>query len=80
MLEKLKKTWKELDETVSVNKRELTLGIAACTLAGVVLGMLFSPRKDQTFGSYNSVQNGGHVTSLPETPEDPDAEPEAEEA
>lgn len=74
MLEKLKKTWKELDQTVPVNMRELTLGIAACTLAGVVLGMLFSPRKNQTIGSNNCIRNGGHVTSLPEAPEDPDAE------
>ncbi len=79
-MNKLKATWKDLDQTVSVNKRELVLGIAACTLAGVVLGVFFSPRKNQTVGSYNGNHNTGSVTTRPDGPEDPDTEQEAEEA
>ncbi len=68
MLKKLEKIWQELDHSIAVNKRELVLGIAACTLGGVVLGMFLSPRKNQVFGSYNT----GHVVSA-----DADAEPDA---
>lgn len=78
MINKLKTTWKDLDKTVSVNKRELVLGVAACTLAGVVLGVFLSPRKNQTFGSYNGNHNTGRVTALPEDPEEPEKEQEAE--
>ena len=47
---KLKKAW----EDTAVNKREMILEFALCALTGVVVGMLVSPRKNQTFGSYNT--------------------------
>ena len=45
MLEKVKGLWKELDATKTVSLRELVLGGAACTLAGVLLGVLCAPKK-----------------------------------
>ncbi|MDO5401420.1 MAG: hypothetical protein Q4F17_10675 [Eubacteriales bacterium] len=57
MCNKLSKFWSELDVTVAVNKRELVLGIAACTLAGLVAGMLCSPRKNITAGCNNGSNN-----------------------
>ncbi len=80
MLRKLEKTWKSLDRTISVNQRELVLGVAACTLAGIVLGVFLSPRKNQTIGSYNGNHNTGHVTALPDADDAPEAEQEDEEA
>ena len=51
MTEKIQDCWKSLNRTIIVNQRELVLGVAACTLAGIVAGMLFSPRKNVTMGS-----------------------------
>ena len=70
------KAWKELNRDIVVNKRELVLGVAACTLAGMLLGIFLSPRKNKTVGSYNGNHNTGRVTPLP----DGDKEPEEEEA
>ena len=59
MGKKLEKFWNSLDRSVVVNKRELVLGVAACTLAGVLMGMLLSPRKTVTIGSNNGNNNTG---------------------
>ena len=72
MTEKIQKCWKSLNRTIIVNQRELVLGVAACTLAGFVAGMLFSPKKNVTIGSNNSGNGAALVTNT-------DAE-EAEEA
>ncbi|MCI7767584.1 MAG: hypothetical protein MSJ26_06340 [Oscillospiraceae bacterium] len=48
---------KSLDVNVTIKKRELVLAIAACTLLGIVIGALFSPRKSTVIGSYNSADN-----------------------
>ena len=55
MLEKIRNKWESLDQDLVVNKRELVLGIAACTLAGVLAGMLLSPNKSITIGSHNRI-------------------------
>lgn len=44
MLQTVKQFWSDLDVNCTVNKRELALGLAACTLGGMVLGMLLSPK------------------------------------
>lgn len=80
MLKKLEKTWKDLDRSIIVNKRELVLGVTACTLAGIVLGVFLSPRKNLTFGTYNDNHNSGHASFPPEAPEAEVPEQEAEEA
>ena len=75
MQEKIKKFWTSLDRTISVNKRELVLGVAACTLAGVVLGVFLSPRKTTTIGSSNGSNNSGNSALVPAKPGE-DAQPE----
>ena len=58
-LEEIKTFWNDLNQNITVNKRELVLGIAACTLAGVVVGILLSPNKTMTIGSHNGSNNSG---------------------
>lgn len=59
MIKKMKAFWTSLDGTTVISKRELFLEIAACALAGLVLGMIFTPKKTVTIGSNNS-GNGCH--------------------
>ena len=80
MCKKLEKIWSSLDRTILVNKRELVLGVAACTLAGVLAGILLSPRKTVTIGSHNGNNNTGNPAGLT-TGDEPEesADQEAEE-
>ena len=80
MCKKLEKIWRSLDRTILVNKRELVLGVAACTLAGVLAGILLSPRKTVTIGSHNGNNSTGNSTGLTtgDKPEE-SADQEAEE-
>ena len=64
MTEKIKACWKSLDRRIIVNQRELVLGLAICTLAGIVTGIMLSPKKNVTIGSNNS-GNSGNGTVLP---------------
>ncbi len=70
-MNRIKEYWNALNENITVNRRELVLGIAACTLAGVVIGMLMAPPKDITIGSGNNITAG--------IPEDEKEEEEAAE-
>ena len=54
MIGKMKAFWTSLDETTVVSKRELFLEIVAVALAGLVLGMILTPKKTLTIGSNNS--------------------------
>lgn len=54
MIRKMKAFWTSLDGTTVISKRELFLEIVVCALAGLVLGMIFTPRKITTIGSNNS--------------------------
>lgn len=54
MIRKMKAFWTSLDETTVVSKRELFLEIVAVALAGLVLGMILTPKKTLTIGSNNS--------------------------
>ena len=65
MTEKIAKRWNALDKRIIVNQRELVLGVAACALAGVVLGLFLSPRKNVTIGSNNGSHNSGNNATLP---------------
>ena len=80
MCKKLEKIWSSLDRTILVNKRELVLGVAACTLAGVLAGILLSPRKTVTIGSHNGNNSTGNSAGLT-TGDEPEesADQEAEE-
>ena len=78
MTEKIQKCWKSLNHTIILNQRELVLGVAACTLAGFVAGMLLSPRKNVTIGSNNS--GNGAVVNANAGAEDAEEAEEEEEA
>ena len=58
MTKKLQKLWKDLDIPILVSKRELVLGVTVCALAGILLGILFSPKKHTTIGSNNGNNSG----------------------
>ena len=60
MAEKIKACWKSLDRRIIVNQRELVLGLAVCALAGIVTGIMLSPKKNVTIGSNNG--NGAIVS------------------
>lgn len=81
MCKKLEKFWNSLDRAVVVNKRELVLGVAACTLAGILAGMLLSPRKTVTIGSNNGNNNTGNSAGLTagDEAEDDSSDEEAQE-
>ena len=57
-MNRIKEFWNNLNEDITVNRRELVLGVAACALAGVVIGMLMAPPKDITIGSGNNITAG----------------------
>lgn len=58
----MKEKWElfkeSLTETTSMSKRELLLTVAVCILGGLVLGVLFSPRKHTMIASNNGNNNG----------------------
>ncbi len=64
MLEKIKNYWTSLDQEITVNKREMVMGLALCTFAGIVIGTMLSPNIHVTIGSNNILPS----------PEDEDAE------
>ena len=78
MCKKLEKFWSSLDCTILVNKRELVLGVAACTLAGVLAGIHLSPRKTVTIGSHNGNNNTGNSAGLTTSDEPEEASPDRE--
>ncbi len=46
--------WQEmLEEVRSLTKREYFLTLAVCILSGILLGILFSPKKRMVIGSFN---------------------------
>ena len=64
MLEKMNISWKSLNREITVNQRELLLGVAVCALAGIVVGSLCSPKKTVTIGSNNGSHNSGNSAAL----------------
>jgi hypothetical protein len=52
--------FKNIPDEMFLSKREFLLTIAVSVLGGIVIGMIGSPRKTQTFGSYN-VSGGGNA-------------------
>lgn len=59
--------WKdEMEEVTTMTKREFLLTAAVCLLGGIVLGFLFSPRKETTIGSYNGNNNNGEFGTADE--------------
>ena len=52
-------TLSDLDKTCTRTNRELVYGAVACAAVGMVLGLMFSPKKNVTIGSHNGNNNGG---------------------
>lgn len=42
-----------LNEDIVKNKREYILTLLVCVLSGILFGMLFSPKRESTIGSFN---------------------------
>ena len=74
MVTKIKNFWDSLDGTTIISKRELFLEIAVAAWAGLVLGMILTPKKTLTIGSHNS-GNGCNCsnTGLIDTDEESEA-------
>ena len=64
MKDKILTCWKSLDREITVNQRELLLGVAVCALAGIVVGSVLSPKKCVTIGSHNGSNNTGNSAAL----------------
>ena len=64
MTERIGAYWKSLDRRITVNQRELVLGVAVCALAGIVAGIVLSPKKCVTIGSHNGSNNSGNGAVL----------------
>lgn len=65
MMERIKEVWDGLDVEAVVNKRELFLEFLVCALAGILLGILISPKKHVMIGCCN----GDCVAADPEQDE-----------
>jgi len=65
-MKRLREYWDDLDVEIMVNRRELTLGLSLCVTAGILLGMIFSPRKQVAIGS-NNHDNGCNNSADPKT-------------
>ena len=52
-MKKIKEFWATLPENITVTRLDGILIAAICTLAGVIVGMLCSPRKELTVGCGN---------------------------
>ncbi|MCI8390867.1 MAG: hypothetical protein HFI35_09355 [Roseburia sp.] len=71
-MKKVREWMDRLPETVTVTRREGMLAMLVCLLAGIIVGMICSPRKNVMMGSYN-----GHFGTNPDRD---DGETESDEA
>ena len=53
IMEKMQEFWDSLDTETVVNRKVLFLELLVCVLAGVLAGMIFSPKKRVMIGCYN---------------------------
>ncbi len=53
IVEKMQEFWDSLDTETVVNRKVLFLELLVCVLAGVLAGMIFSPKKRVMIGCYN---------------------------
>ena len=58
-----------LEETTLMQKRQDFLTLTVCLLAGLVIGMLISPRKFTMIGNNNGNNNGNNEGNYDETEE-----------
>ena len=67
MTQKVKVFWKSLDRRIIVSQRELVLGLTVCTLAGIVVGAVLTPKKSISIGSNNGNNSGNGTTVSADT-------------
>lgn len=70
----MKEKWEifkaSLSDIVSMSRKEFLLTAAVCMLGGMVLGLLFSPRKSTVIGSNNGNNSGNGCGPAPEEGEE----------
>lgn len=59
MKNKINAIKESLKEDIIINRKEYILIMAVCILGSFVLGMLLSPKKELTIGSFNGNGNYG---------------------
>ena len=52
----------DMDKTCTRTNRELVYGAVACAAVGMVLGLMFSPKKTVTIGSHNGNNYAGSAS------------------
>ena len=62
-MERCKALWASLEDMTTVSKKELFFEFCTCLLAGLVLGMLLSPRKHTSMGCNNGNESGNKTVS-----------------
>lgn len=70
MKQNVQDSFSDLDKTCTRTKRELLLGTVACTAVGIILGIVFSPKKTTTIGSHNGNNFSDSPAQNPETEEE----------
>ena len=68
MNSKLITAWSDFSREIIINKRELLLGFTVCSLAGVVIGMILSPRKNVMIASHNGNTTAGNSAAPSQEP------------
>ena len=71
-MKKLKELWKTMPETVTVTRLDGILIVTICALAGVIIGMLCSPRKVISIGCGNEANEYNGMGDLDEQVEECD--------
>ena len=68
--QKVQVSLSDLDKSCTRTNRELVYGAVACTAVGIILGIIFSPKKTTTIGSHNGNNIPCCSTQNPESEED----------
>lgn len=53
MIKSIKGFIESLKEDIVINKKEYVLTLSVCILGGILAGIIFSPKKQTTIGSFN---------------------------
>ena len=64
MFKKIAAFKESLNDNVTFNKKEYILTLTVCVLGGILFGMIITPKKELTIGSFNG--NGWEPKELEE--------------
>ncbi len=59
-MKKIKEFWESLEEVITISKKDLFFILTTCSLACIVFGLFFSPKKNVTIGSYNGKSDSSY--------------------